>query len=191
MTGARGRHLENVKLLYAILCAAALSACTATTYSVGHNFLHPPTTASLHCSARDASSAVQWRIGDASDSAQLARWCRAVGAPLLVTAPSITAEHPALDELVAISWNAHLAAGELPELIAKLKSGALTNGKPVTHFVLLVQELYRRGDAVPAFDAGDRTAFAIKDDPTFPDIDDYARHLGALGRRRNGVSPRA
>jgi endonuclease/exonuclease/phosphatase (EEP) superfamily protein YafD len=45
--------------------------------------------------------------------------------------------------------------------------------------VLLVQELYRRGDAVPAFDLHDRSAFAIKPrDPQSSDIDDYAASLG-------------
>ena len=63
---------------------------------------------------------------------------------------------PSLDELTVLSWNAHLAEGELRNLIAKLKSGELT-GEPVNHFVLLVQELYRRGDAVPEFDIHDRS----------------------------------
>lgn len=187
-------HLKHVKLFYALIGAAALSACTATTLAANHNLLHPNAALSLDCSARHASSEVEWRMGDVSDAAQLARWCRAVGAPLLVTAPSITAEPPALDELVTVSWNAHLAAGELPELIASLKSGALTGGKPVTHFVLLVQELYRRGDAVPAFTAGDRTAFAIKGDPKSRDIADHARDLGLsilyVPSMRNGATLR-
>jgi endonuclease/exonuclease/phosphatase family metal-dependent hydrolase len=64
-------------------------------------------------------------------------------------------------------------------LIAKLRAGELTGGKPVTHFVLLVQELYRRGDAVPEFDAHDRSAFAIRArDPKSADIDDHAAALG-------------
>jgi len=86
---------------------------------------------------------------------------------------------PALDELVVISWNAHLAEGQLRGLIGKLRSGALTNGRPVTHFVLLVQELYRRGDDVPEFDARDRSAFAIRArDPESFDVDDHAASLG-------------
>jgi endonuclease/exonuclease/phosphatase family metal-dependent hydrolase len=86
---------------------------------------------------------------------------------------------PALDELVTLSWNAHLAEGELAELIARLQAGALTNGRPVERFVLLVQELYRRGDEVPAFDVRDRSAFAILPrDPDAFDADDYAARLG-------------
>ena len=86
---------------------------------------------------------------------------------------------PALDELVMLSWNAHLAEGDLGGLIARLRSGALTGGRPVSHFVLLVQELYRRGDEVPAFDDRDRSAFAIRArDADVPDIDDHAATLG-------------
>lgn len=78
-----------------------------------------------------------------------------------------------------LSWNAHLAEGELTSLIEKLRSGALTDGAPVNHFVLLVQELYRKSDAVPEFDAGDRSAFAIASrDPDVADIDDHAAALG-------------
>lgn len=86
---------------------------------------------------------------------------------------------PSLDELVVLSWNAHLAEGELRDFIAKLRSGALTDGRPVSHFVLLIQELYRRGDAVPAFDVRDRSAFAIRPrDPDAFDVDDHAAALG-------------
>lgn len=86
---------------------------------------------------------------------------------------------PSLDELVTISWNAHLAEGELDHLVTNLRKGNLTGGRPVTHFVLLVQELYRRGDEVPAFDVRDRSAFAIRPrDPNASDIDDHAQSLG-------------
>jgi endonuclease/exonuclease/phosphatase family metal-dependent hydrolase len=122
---------------------------------------------------------VTWRTADAADAHQLSRWCRAVGSPVLATEPTTVTAAPTLEELTVVSWNAHLAAGELDELVAQLRSGALTNGRPVMHFVLLVQELYRRGDEVPAFDAGDRSAFAIKArDPKSPDIDDHIKSLG-------------
>ena len=98
---------------------------------------------------------------------------------MFVDAPVVaSAVAPALDELVVLSWNAHLAEGELRDLIAQLQSGELT-GRPVNHFVLLVQELYRRGDAVPEFDIHDRSAFAIRPrDPESFDVDDHAAALG-------------
>ncbi|HEX6162187.1 MAG TPA: hypothetical protein VFZ31_02390 [Vicinamibacterales bacterium] len=85
---------------------------------------------------------------------------------------------PSLDDLVVLSWNAHLAEGELGRLIVKLRSGELT-GRPVNHFVLLIQELYRRGDAVPPFDIRDRSAFAILPrNPEAVDVEDHAATLG-------------
>ena len=140
--------------------------------------LDPPSTASVSCAARDPL--VVWQRSDESDVHELSRWCRAVGAPVFVTAPAAAATNaPSLDDLVVVSWNAHLAEGELRALIDQLRSGALTDGRPVARFVLLVQELYRRGDAVPAFDIRNRSAFAIKPrDPEAFDVDDYAASLG-------------
>ena len=110
----------------------------------------------------------------------MSRWCRAVGSPVFVEAPASTAASlPSLDDLVVVSWNAHLAEGELGDLVEALRAGALTGGRPVAHFVLLVQELYRRGDDVPEFDERDRSAHAIRPrHPESPDIDDHAASLG-------------
>jgi endonuclease/exonuclease/phosphatase family metal-dependent hydrolase len=135
---------------------------------------------SASCAAREAQTIIDWHISDETDSRELSRWCRAVGAPVFVAQPaSATHAAPSLNDLVVVSWNAHLAKGELAELVARLKSGTLTDGRPVAHFVLLVQELYRNGDEVPAFDVRDRSAFAIKpSDPDTLDIDDHAAALG-------------
>ena len=135
---------------------------------------------SISCAARDTQSHVAWHISDETDARELSRWCRAVGAPVFVARPAAAQPAPpSLDELVVVSWNAHLAEGELYKLIAKLRSGELTGGRPVAHFVLLVQELYRNSDEVPAFDARDRSAFAIKpSNPDTLDVDDHAATLG-------------
>ena len=96
---------------------------------------------------------------------------------------------------MTLSWNAHLAEGRLPDLIAALKAGQFTNGRPVRHFALLVQELYRRGEAVPEFDAANRSAFAIAArDPDAADVEDYAAALGLsflyIPSMRNGAGLR-
>ena len=115
---------------------------------------------------------------------------------MFVEAPAAAADaFPSLDELVVVSWNAHLAEGELGNLVGKLRSGALTGGRPVAHFVLLVQELYRRGDDVPEFDRRDRSAFAIRTgNPESLDIDDHAASLGLsifyVPSMRNGTELR-
>ncbi|MEP6782922.1 MAG: hypothetical protein ABI983_04575 [Acidobacteriota bacterium] len=137
-----------------------------------------PTPTALPCAAKDLPG-IAWVPADAADAQQLSRWCRAVGSPVLAPEPASVSTTPTLEELTIVSWNAHLAAGELDALVAQLRSGALTGGRPLTHFALLVQELYRRGDEVPAFDVHDRSAFAIKArDPESPDIDDHIKSLG-------------
>jgi endonuclease/exonuclease/phosphatase family metal-dependent hydrolase len=69
-----------------------------------------------------------------------------------------------------VTWNAHMSEGRLAELVTRLRTGALTEGRPVGHFVLLIQEAYRRGPGVPPFPDDARTAFGIVPrDPTQPD----------------------
>jgi len=166
-----------VRLLYTVLAAISISAGTATSFALTRPDVSPAAPIAT-CTARDESYGVEWHSSDESETAELTRWCRAVGAPVIASG-NRSDTTPALDELVVLSWNAHLSEGDLDELIAKLRSGALTSGKPVNHFVLLVQELYRRGDEVPAFGANDRSAFAIRSrERDAADIDDHAAALG-------------
>ena len=176
---ALASNLIDVRFLNTLFAIALLGACTASSMAIARPATIPTPAVSTTCSARDVSPAIEWRISDAADAAELSRWCRAVGNPVFVEAPvPAAAPLPSLDELVMVSWNAHLAEGELGTLVGKLRSGALTGGRPVAHFVLLVQELYRRGE-VPQFDSRDRSAHAIRPrDPGSPDIDDHAASLG-------------
>lgn len=171
------RHQREVRSLRALLAVAAVSGCAVTAGALERP-VAVTSTASTACASREADARVSWHAAEPSDAVELARWCRAVGAPVFVNVTGPAAPAP-LDEFVTLSWNAHLAEGQLSHLINDLRSGALTGGRPVRHFALLVQELYRRGDGVPAFDADDRSAFAIVPrDPEAADIDDYARDLG-------------
>jgi endonuclease/exonuclease/phosphatase family metal-dependent hydrolase len=138
-----------------------------------------PNAPNLSCGARENTWRIPFKISVEADASELARWCRAVGGPILVETPQVVSAAPSLDELAVITWNAHLAEGELDALIAKLRSGDLTNGRPVEHFVLLVQELYRRGNAVPEFNIADRSAHAIR--PRDPEVADINGHAAALG----------
>lgn len=136
------------------------------------------------CLARAAQvdgQAVTWHQGSPDDAFQLDRWCRAVGPPILVAQPAsmLAGTPPALDDLVVVTWNAHMSEGRLAELVSKLRSGALTEGKPVSHFVLLIQEAYRRGPGVPPFPDDARTAFGIvPGDTTQPDAVAQAVGMG-------------
>src|SRR5688572_8698515 len=182
-----------MRSVYLSVAALVLSAYAAGTVALERP-ASPNPTAITDCPARDVASRVSWLTAEPTDAVELARWCRAVGAPLYVSATPLSTP-PRLDEFVTLSWNAHLAEGQLSELIGDLRAGKLTNGRPVQHFALLVQELYRRGDGVPAFDARDRSAFAIVPrDPATADVEDYAQSLGLsflyVPSMRNGAELR-
>ena len=118
---------------------------------------HPPSVPGT-CAARAGTGSpvpVTWHVSSHEDLGELDRWCRAVGRPVIVPSPpGGVDEIPGPDDLVVLTWNAHMFEGDLGALIADLREGQLTGGQPVKHFVLLLQELYRRGPDVPAFRAG-------------------------------------
>jgi endonuclease/exonuclease/phosphatase family metal-dependent hydrolase len=86
--------------------------------------------------------------GDVREREALERWARGVGRPV-IREPAGAAATIVLDELTFVVWNAHLGAGDIPGLIADLRGGKLTKGRPVEHFVLLLQEVHRAGTDVP------------------------------------------
>lgn len=167
-----------------IVSLGIVSICTAAVLiagvSSGQTFTAPLALPS--CPARAATAGgvpVTWHQGRADDTVKLEQWCQAVGAPILVQPPSPLAAPPPLEELVVVTWNAHLAEGRLVDLIADLRAGAFTSGRAVNHFVLLLQELYRGGNDVPPFMPGARTAFAIL--PRNPHATDARRYAESLG----------
>lgn len=168
-----------MRRLHLFLLAVCVTAVAAPSRPVAHATAPAPP-----CGARAAtvsSTGIEWHGGPAEDAAELDRWCRGVGAPVVDAAPDqARPQPPSLDALVVVSWNAHLAEGRLAELIADLRRGRWTDGRPVSHFVLLLQEIYRRGSAVPAFDdQRARSAFAIHArDREAPDARAYAASLG-------------
>ena len=89
----------------------------------------------------------------AANAATLDTWCATTGSPVVALRPDHFVEADAvpepLDELVVVSWNVHVGGANLPAMIASLRTGALTGGRPVTRFVLLLQETYRAGPEVP------------------------------------------
>lgn len=163
----------------ALLLAAVLTASGAAPVEIGAQE-HQSRAACSARSARVGNDPVHWVGGPPDDQASLDRWCAAVGSPVYFPAPANIGgtAPPPLEELVVISWNAHLAEGRVHELVRALRSGELT-GQPVQHFVLLLQELYRRGAEVPPFQGELRSAFAIRArDPVAPDARDHALALG-------------
>jgi endonuclease/exonuclease/phosphatase family metal-dependent hydrolase len=149
------------------------------------------------CAARAStigSASLHWPTATDDDGDELEKWCRGVGAPVYAQTPSRAADSPpAIEDLVVLTWNAHLAEGRLTDLVTALRSGELTDGRPVDHFVLLVQELFRRGPDIPEHGAGTRSAHAIRArDERAPDVYDYVRELGLamlyVPSMRNGAN---
>jgi endonuclease/exonuclease/phosphatase family metal-dependent hydrolase len=135
------------------------------------------------CVARErtiGSASLHWIPAPDEDLDEVEQWCRGVGPPLYVPTPSQVADlPPAIEDLVILTWNAHLSEGRLADVVQALRSGQLTEGQPVDHFVLLVQELFRRDPDIPSFGEGIRGAHAIRArDESAPDVNDYARALG-------------
>lgn len=95
---------------------------------------------------------VSWRrTAQGGETARLDAWCTGVG-PAVIAGPSDGDRDgaSALDSLVVVTWNVHVGGGDIVRLVGDLRRGALTGGRPVESFVLLLQEAHRAGTAVPA-----------------------------------------
>ncbi len=97
--------------------------------------------------------AIRWASIDTRDAVALDAWCDTTGPPV-VHAALARAGHDVtttalLDDLVVVSWNVHVGAGDLEGLVARLRRGEFSAGRPVTRFVLLLQEVFRQSDAIP------------------------------------------
>jgi endonuclease/exonuclease/phosphatase family metal-dependent hydrolase len=89
----------------------------------------------------------EWHLRpEVTERAALDAWCWGVGPPSVVNGHG--AEVVA-DSVLVLAWNAHVGNGDLPRLLGDLRAGVLT-GRPVEHFVILLQEVHRGGPEVPA-----------------------------------------
>jgi endonuclease/exonuclease/phosphatase family metal-dependent hydrolase len=91
---------------------------------------------------------VWWSAASDRDRDKLARWCETVGPVAFHTSSPIADRHRS-DTLTVVSWNVHVGAGDVDALIDGLRAGEFTAGTRVRDFVLLLQEAYRRDDAIP------------------------------------------
>jgi len=101
----------------------------------------------LSCRIKNATAPVRWiELEDSIERGIITKWCATVG-PAVVR--DFTTLDPApTDSIIIVSWNVHVGGGDIPRLVERLRSGALT-GAPVDHFVLILQETYRAGSDVP------------------------------------------
>ncbi len=109
-----------------------------------------PVQASCHSVVPAPAPAVTWVApGEARDLERLSEWCRTVG-PVLVESPEEGSPPAVVESLAILTWNVHVGGGDVGEVVARLRGGEFTEGRPVPHFALLFQEAYREGSDVPA-----------------------------------------
>lgn len=146
--------------------------------------------------AATPAAPIDWKLPlDSAQHFELAAWCATVGPAVVV--PRAGGREPSdLDSLAVVTWNTHTGGGGIAELVAELRSGKVT-GAPVRHFVLLLQEAYRAGAAVPAVPRGTaripgRSA-ARPPSGSREDIVESARRLGLelyyVPSMHNGYAP--
>jgi endonuclease/exonuclease/phosphatase family metal-dependent hydrolase len=84
------------------------------------------------------------------------------------------------DSLIVVSWNVHVGGGDIPALVADLRSGALTGTPVLGGFVILLQETHRAGvealRRLPGQDA--QTLHYDPPDGTRLDVVEVAERLG-------------
>jgi endonuclease/exonuclease/phosphatase family metal-dependent hydrolase len=129
----------------AAVLAAAVAGCAAHHHATSG--LPPQTCREV---VPDPEPLLLWISPTATrDRHPLSDWCATVGPVLYYRrAPS---DLPAfVDRLAVVTWNVHVGFGDVRELIRRLQSGTYTGGQGIQHFVLLLQEAYRRDGGVPA-----------------------------------------
>jgi len=108
---------------------------------------HAPVSAAACRTAAADGPAVRWISAEAGDRVALDRWCAAVGP---VAAASLTdTSVSASNSFVVLTWNTHVGGGDVAGLVRDLRAGRFTNGTPVEHFALLLQETHRSSMDVP------------------------------------------
>jgi endonuclease/exonuclease/phosphatase family metal-dependent hydrolase len=141
---------------------------------------------------------VTWvkRVGT-REREKLDELCETVG-PIVLrqAAPAFSPSSPSSpDDIAIIGWNVHVGGGDVVTLVRQLQTGALT-GKPVSHYVLMLQEAYRHDGGVPTgpHDIRVPRRIAPKNGArTREDILSVARTLNAglyyVPSMRNGAGP--
>ncbi len=94
-------------------------------------------------------SVTWWAPQSVSDRHRHLAWCDTVGPTVVASADGALESPPVANTLAIVSWNTHVGGGDIPALVADLRSGRWTRGRPARHFVLLLQEVFREGPKVP------------------------------------------
>ena len=144
LSSTRSRRSVVVHLSAAVL-AVAVAGCASHHHAT--TALPPQTCRDV---VPDPEPLLLWISPTAPrDRHPLSDWCATVGPVLYKRQPP--SDLPAVvDRLAVVTWNVHVGFGDVRELIRRLQSGQYTGGDGIQHFVLLLQEAYRRDGGVPA-----------------------------------------
>jgi endonuclease/exonuclease/phosphatase family metal-dependent hydrolase len=131
----------------------------------------------------DADARIQWiRAPSRGERTQLDPWCAGVGPPAFHAPPGPVPRADGVGSLAIVVWNTNVGGASLAPLVADLRAGRLTAGRPVGHFALLIQEALRTGEAIPAtLPSGARGASRILRSPADGPrlgVDEVAARLG-------------
>ncbi|MGD8414218.1 MAG: hypothetical protein PVF33_08290 [Candidatus Latescibacterota bacterium] len=135
------RRLATICAAFAPLAVVALTTC-------GPAVVEPAPPLPSDCPSTGDRARVRWyQVDDPAEREEQLRWCAAVGPAAIEQ--QVKGDGP-VDSLAVVSWNTHVGGGALGTFIRQLRTGVLTSGRPVEHFVILLQETFRDGDDVPA-----------------------------------------
>jgi endonuclease/exonuclease/phosphatase family metal-dependent hydrolase len=140
-------------LRIAVRVVAAIVACGVAAGAL-QSRVAASTSVELSCRRVEPASAppvVWWTAAQDTERAQLARWCQTVGPVVFQPQPGSTTLPTSAfrtDRLAILTWNLHVGSGDVDGVIARLRAGEFT-GERVDDFVLLLQEAYRRDEAIP------------------------------------------
>lgn len=122
------------------------------------------------CAAAGIAVAVDWYVpARTGDQETLAEWCSTVGPPVIDALPSTDfADAPGSDTLTVVIWNLHGGSGDLLSFIESELDLSCSDAPPVIgdsfeHFVLVLQEVYRRSNEVPLLGAGSTVPGPLKE----------------------------
>ena len=140
---------------------------------------------------------IDWRLpADLDDHAPLLARCRAVGPAVIDATPAtdlgpldlgpLRPSDPGTlgpsDVLTIATWNTHVGGGDVRAFVTALRNGALTSGEPVGHFVVFLQEVFRRGRGIPSvLPAGAVAAKRLTASPPSGAREDVVSAASALG----------
>ena len=127
-----------------------------------------------HCPESDQSAltqAISW-VGPAQphDTTELALWCQTVGPIVVDSIPRAKLSPEAgYDPLLVVTWNLKGGSGDLvrflhDEFQLTCNDSRSTTNDGFRHFVLMVQEAYRRSTAIPPFPEGETAPLAIDEE---------------------------